>query len=181
MTIQTDSSSKLHYLNKNIFTITKDRVESASTGATVIIPHVCNNVNAFGAGFADAIAHTFPIVKENFHLLRKPVLGQNQNILVMKNKQYGHELIVINMIAQNGLINKQNIRPLNYGALSMCMLNIKHLVKNLNSQSDTSTVEIHAPKFGSGLAGGQWKFIECLIHDIWNDIPVFIYNPISSK
>jgi hypothetical protein len=35
--------------------------------------------------------------------------------------------------------------------------------------------EIHAPKFGSGLAGGNWNFIENLIEDIWIDIPVYIY------
>lgn len=181
MNIKTDPFSKIYYLNKDIFTIAKDRIESTANGATVIMPHVCNNVNAFGAGFADAISSRFPIVKENFHLLQKPTLGQNQNITVMKNKEYGHELIVVNMIAQNGLVNKKNMRPLNYGALSICMLNIKNFIKQINNQSDSSRVEIHAPKFGSGLAGGQWKFIECLIHDIWEDIPVFIYNPQISK
>jgi hypothetical protein len=37
-------------------------------------------------------------------------------------------------------------------------------------------VQIHAPKFGSGLAGGNWAFIQELIKDIWNNYSVFIYH-----
>lgn len=166
----------IKYSPKDIFSVANSRVVTKENGATVIIPHVCNNVNAFGAGFADAVARKFPIVKENFHLLRQPTIGQNQNISVINNKEYGHELIVVNMICQNGLIGPKNYRPLNYGALSVCMYGVKNLVRSMNRQSDTNPVEIHAPKFGSGLAGGDWNFIEQLIHDIWLDSPVYIYT-----
>ena len=37
-------------------------------------------------------------------------------------------------------------------------------------------VEINSPKFGSGLAGGNWYFINDLIEDIWGDFNVYIYN-----
>jgi hypothetical protein len=37
-------------------------------------------------------------------------------------------------------------------------------------------VQIHAPKFGSGLAKGNWHFIANLIEDIWADLPMFIYE-----
>jgi len=38
------------------------------------------------------------------------------------------------------------------------------------------SVQIHAPKFGCGLAGGNWNFVSELIRDIWSNIPVFIYE-----
>lgn len=160
----------------NIFDVAMERVNATSNGSTVIIPHVCNNVNVFGAGFAAAVAEKFPIVKENFHLLgTKAKLGHIQNINVLHNKLYGNTLIISNMIAQNGLFNPKNNRPLNYGALCFCMTEIRNLVKTL-SKSDTNKVEIHAPKFGSGLAGGDWRFISELINDIWNGIDVYIYT-----
>jgi hypothetical protein len=42
--------------------------------------------------------------------------------------------------------------------------------------------EIRAPKFGAGLGGGNWVFIEELMNDIWikRDIPVYIYDPLDS-
>lgn len=160
----------------NIFDSAINRVNAQNNGATVIVPHVCNNVNVFGAGFASAISEKFPIVKENFHLLgTKAKLGQIQNIYVLHNKLYGNTLIISNMIAQNGLFNNKNSRPLNYGALCFCMTEVRNLARNL-SKSDTNKVEIHAPKFGSGLAGGDWRFISELINDIWNGIDVFIYT-----
>jgi hypothetical protein len=79
------------------------------------------------------------------------------------------------MIAQNDVVSQANPRPLNYYALSVCMFNIKLHIQHIIKSNDSS-VEIHAPKFGSGLAGGNWLFISDLIKDIWNNIPVFIYQ-----
>ena len=36
--------------------------------------------------------------------------------------------------------------------------------------------QIHAPKFGSGLAGGNLNFIADLIDDIWGNIETYIYH-----
>ena len=38
--------------------------------------------------------------------------------------------------------------------------------------------DIHCPRFGAGLAGGQWPFIESLILEQWCDhgIEVFVYD-----
>jgi hypothetical protein len=80
------------------------------------------------------------------------------------------------MIAQNKLFSQDNKRPLNYGALVYCMNQVRSYIKDLESNTEMSRIEIHAPKFGSGLAGGNWNFISDLIEDIWYDIPVFIYT-----
>lgn len=168
--------------NIDIFSSALDRINSGHNGSTVIIPHVCNNVNVFSAGFAGDIAKKFPVVKDNFHVLGKTTkLGKVQNILVAENKNYGHSLYISNMIAQNGIKNPNNHRPLNYGALAYCMNDIKNFVNKLKSsfREDKLSVEIHAPKFGSGLAGGDWNFISLMIEDIWANIPVYIYNPVK--
>jgi hypothetical protein len=175
-TYKTQSSHNiLHTQKDDIFESAKRCVFAGNMGNSVLIPHVCNNINLFGAGFAHAIAKQYPIVKENFHLLaNKAVLGNVQFVSVHKDKTHGHQLIVANMIAQNGVISNNNNRPLNYNALCTCMNTINaFLHKNFDSDN---RVQIHTPKFGSGLAGGNWVFIENLIEDIWKDIPVFVYS-----
>ena len=143
----------------------------------IIIPHVCNNVNAFGAGFAGYISSRYPHVKENFHLLgNKAKLGYVQFVNIHHNKSSNNKIIVANMIAQNGLINKTNQRPLNYYSLCSCMQDVKNFFNKISEQDASIQTEIHGPKFGSGLAGGDWKFISYLIKDIWNEIPVYIYQ-----
>lgn len=162
-------------VNGDIFEITNSIVNGGNNGNSVIIPHVCNNINLFGAGFAAAVSKHYPIVKENFHLLgNKAMLGQTQFISVYKDKKFGHELIFANMIAQNGTVSSKNKRPLNYLALVKCMNTISTYVSKMDKTE--SRVQIHAPKFGSGLAGGNWLFIQELITDIWRDCPVFVYT-----
>jgi hypothetical protein len=163
---------------QDIFTQAFACIEGQHNGNSVIIPHVCNNTNLFSAGFAAQIAERFPSVKENFHLLgKKASLGNVQHILVAHNKAYGHKLYISNMIAQNGIRSPKNLRPINYGSLSRCMEDVKNFASQLVKQDDITKVQIHAPKFGSGLAGGDWNFIENLIEDIWTPMEVYIYLP----
>jgi hypothetical protein len=163
--------------NKNLFDVAQSRISAGHNGNSVVIPHVCNNVNAFGAGFAGQVATLYPQVKTNFHLLgTKSKLGHVQFVIAKTDNKYKHQMIFANMIAQNKLIGPQNARPLNYGALVYSMTQVRNYIKDLEKNSDSLKVEIHAPKFGSGLAGGNWNFIADLIQDIWYDIPVFIYS-----
>lgn len=164
------------YTNNSIFDCVSEIINTDNKSYIVLVPHVCNNVNSFGAGFAAAVHRNYPIVKENFHLLGKNAqLGYTQFITAISNKKTNSKLIFCNMIAQNGTISKTNQRPINYAALVRCMIEIKKTVDNYQSLNDYNGVQIHAPKFGSGLAGGNWSFIEKLIEDIWYNIPTYIY------
>jgi hypothetical protein len=90
----------------------------------------------------------------------------------MKDQEYLHELIFANMIAQNGTISQNNPRPLNYEALVKCMVDVRNYIQS----SDKDKVQIHCPKFGSGLAGGNWSFIKDIIDDVWKNNIVYIYT-----
>jgi hypothetical protein len=170
------------HTNRDIFESVRTRIMTDQTGSSVIIPHVCNNINLFGAGFADALADKYPETKENYHLLGNSFLRNNlgyvQFIEVAKNQKYGHKLIIANMIAQNGVKKTNNPRPLNYVALGKCMLSVSVYARALKAsgKENHSSCEIHAPKFGSGLAGGNWNFISDMIDDAWKDFNVFIYQ-----
>lgn len=161
----------------NLFLHIDKRIKAGNNGSSVIVPHVCNNIDLFGAGFAGAINQNYPIVKENYHLLGKSFLRSNpgyvQYVKVLEDKNYGHSLIFANMIAQNGTICESNPRPLNYVHLVYSMLDIR---KFISSKFQDQKVEIHAPKFGCGLAGGNWYFIQELINDIWINQDITIYQ-----
>ena len=162
---------------KNIFKTAKNTINAKEIGYSIIIPHVCNNANLFGAGFAKSVAEYYPEVKTNYHLLGKNFLLRNpgyvQFIDVDREPTYNRRLIFANMIAQNGIRSEKNPRPLNYAYLVKSMVSVrKFILDNFNSENK---VKIFAPKFGSKLAGGNWTFINCLVEDIWTNIDVTIF------
>jgi hypothetical protein len=167
--------------NNDIFESIKKRLADNHMGATIIVPHVCNNIDLFGAGFAAQVAQHYPEVKANYHMLGKSFLknnlGYSQILKVHEEPKYRHKLYFVNMIAQNGVRNRDNLRPLNYAALVGSMMQVsKHIQMNTGFLHKNENVEIHAPKFGSGLAGGDWRFISDLIEDIWGKYQVYIYS-----
>lgn len=167
----------INIIKGDLFDNIEQIVRAGNNGSSVIVPHVCNNLDLFGAGFAAEIVRHYPIVKENYHLLGKSFLQNNlgyvQFIEVLSDKKYEHRLVFANMIAQRGIINKtSNPRPLNYLALVKSMVGVSQYI----SKNFDGDVQIHAPKFGSGLAGGNWTFIRELLSDIWGNTTVFIYE-----
>jgi hypothetical protein len=178
--MKTKQTKKVFTTNKktDLFDSVRSRVSAKDKGCTVIIPHVCNNINLFGAGFASAVASNYPVVKENFHLLGKQAkLGHTQFVSAYHDREYGHEIIFANMIAQNSTISPKNPRPLNYIALAYCLNDVRLYASSYKKNTDNTNVEIHCPKFGSGLAGGDWRFILQMLEDAWFNIKnIYIYS-----
>jgi len=176
-------TNKHNYIltNNDLFESIEKRISAGNMGSTIFVPHVCNNIDLFGAGFAGQTADHYPNVKSNYHLLGKTFLKNNlghaQILKVKEDSKYRHKLYFVNMIAQNGIRNNSNNRPLNYAALVRSMVLLSSFIQNNTGFANKSeNIEIHAPKFGSGLAGGNWNFISDLIEDIWGRYTVFIYN-----
>lgn len=168
--------SKIPVVCGDIFDYIKSYIHQGNNGFSVIVPHVCNNINLFGAGFASAVAKHYPIVKENYHLLgSKNVLGYVQFVEADRSVSHGHKLIFANMIAQNGVISQSNSKPLSYFALTQCMSTVSGFIKKTFDPTENK-IQIHCPKFGCGLAGGNWLLIEELIGDIWANQTVFVYQ-----
>jgi len=178
------SSKKNKFIisNRDIFESSLEKVNLENGGSSVVIPHVCNNIDMFGAGFASAIANKFPIAKMNYHMLGKKFLKENlgycQIIKAYENPKNKNAIYVANMIAQNGIISENNPRPLNYFSLAKSMSLISNFITNKIKENNDNLekIDIHCPKFGSGLAGGNWYFISDLIDDIWQKFDVTVYT-----
>lgn len=160
---------------QNIFKTTEEIISSGKYN--VVIPHVCNNIGLFGAGFAKDVASFYPEVAINFEMSgNKTKLGTVQYVKTTENKNTKTFMYFANMIAQNKTIGHNNPRPLNYESLMKCMIDVRQFTNALSNKTDTES-QIHCPMFGSGLAGGNWIFIKDLIEDIWHEFTVTVYVP----
>lgn len=141
-----------------------------------IIVHCVNDLGVMGAGVALALLKKWPNVKKDYQKWHRSnekltlttgqfALGQVQFVKVEKN------IVVANMVGQCGICSSNSVPPIRYGAIEECLGKVCHFAK-LNS------AEIHAPRFGAGLAGGDWEEIEKLIVEKLsvNDVGVTIYD-----
>lgn len=121
-----------------------------------LICHVCNDVGAFGAGFAKAVAAKWPYVAHQYKTWHQQedagtlLLGQVQ---VLEAEQ---GIWVANMVAQHGLRSRANPIPLNYSALMNCLDYVAEWALK-------RSMPIHMPRIGTGYAGGEWDKIEPLV------------------
>jgi O-acetyl-ADP-ribose deacetylase (regulator of RNase III) len=142
------------------------------SGVEVLLPHVCNNRGVMGAGVAAALAKTFPGVDSAYNSLCQSMEGDVLGRVVTEHVE--PHLYVMNMIAQDGF-NYGEV-PLRYEALVRCMIDVRTLAHD-HIELGAEAV-IVAPRFGAGLAGGNWDFIKTLIIEMWcrHDLTVVISN-----
>jgi O-acetyl-ADP-ribose deacetylase (regulator of RNase III) len=127
-----------------------------------IICHICNDIGAWGAGFVLAISKKWYAPELAYRRKKEFVLGTVDFIRVED------DIIVANMIAQHGVGRDINGNPpINYGAVRLAL-------NTVNQHAKLTGSSIHAPMFGAGLSGGDWKVIEQIIKDVMS-VPVTIY------
>jgi hypothetical protein len=141
-----------------------------------LIIHVCNDAGGFGSGFAGAIKNKYPIVREKYlewyngldSSYPRLKLGQIQFVEVDKN------LTFCNMIAQSRPGGREfyikgetiHLPPIRYECLEECLWAVKEATQN-------EEIDIVGPKFGAGLAGGNWYEIEKRISVVGLDITIW--------
>lgn len=131
----------------------------------VLIAHVCNNIGVWGGGFTASLDANVPEAGAEYRGHLTYMLG---DVLLAKGK----DAHVANMIAQSG-VGRKNGPPIRYEALFDAM-------KKVRDMPIFSGCEMHAPRFGSGLAGGRWDIVECFINCLWKDVDVYIWDPIGA-
>lgn len=167
---------------------------TADTTSRILISHCVNNIGVMGSGFI------IPLVKFNkaprecyldwfgipdhkeyidykWNSSDLPTLGECQIVACAAefgSKRTKIKVGVANMIGQDGIVSEDNHTPVKYWALAKAMCFIRDNILNGKLKVD----EIRAPKFASGLARGDWRIIEILIKEIWDDykIPVTIFE-----
>lgn len=146
----------IKYVKGDLFTNLKGKKH-------IVVPHLVNNINAWGAGFTGQISKYYPSVERDFR--------RRSHYYSLGDSFFSeHEDVVFyHMMAQEGIgTGKRRVR---YDHLVECM-------KNIFMAFGNNLQKIYAPRFGSGLAGGNVQFIEDLVEDIWGksmslDVTVF--------
>ena len=162
----------------------------------VIIPHVCNNRNRWGAGFVKALSVKDKTPEICYRSMFNPIPAPNndRNMLGRVSfatlgsasyyehgteiKKCSSHIYVANMIAQDGTGRDDEPEiPLRYNSLVVCMSKVREWIISRQSKSSNSYV-IHCPKFGSELSKGKWEFILELIREQWleHGIDVVVYE-----
>lgn len=153
-------------------TYLKGDATNPMTEGPKILCHICNDCNAWGAGFVLAISRKWKQPEVEYHkwakghLTYKPFkLGQVQFVKVEK------DLVVANMIGQHGLGSRNGAPPIRYNSLEECLKTVAEIALKYKAS-------VHGPRFGSGLAKGDWNTIEQLIIEniCKKDIDVYIYD-----
>ncbi len=142
-----------------------------------IIPHCCNNENKWGAGVVLAISRRW---KEPEQVYRRFCMNNKEFPILGKvcYAKIDDDLIIANMIGQDGTVSESNPIPIKYRALANAMAEVVDYIEMIKSKIDKRPVVIHCPKFGSALAKGNWNFILELIREIWLErgIDVVVYE-----
>lgn len=144
-----------------------DATQPTGIGTKLII-HVCNNIGVWGKGFVVSLARVFPRAKSEYIQM----MEQNNHIalgIVQFVEHLDRDIVVANMLAQNGVCTLRNHSPIDYMTLSTTLAKIAHYVTN-----QSSPVTVHMPRIG----GGRWEHVEALIQQqlCQQDISVTVYS-----
>lgn len=165
-------TGKLEYKVGNLF----DNIPQEKT----IIAHVVNNCPVAGAGFVIPLMKQYPSWKSDYiyhsNIIKnkygnKEILG-HVHFYYPKEKIEYNNVVIANMYGQDGVgYDEKGNPPIRYLALANAMNRVANEALDIEA-------DIIAPKFGSGLAGGNLEFIKLLIKEIWvnQNINVTIFS-----
>lgn len=141
-----------------------------------VLCHIVNDVYKIGAGFTKPLIKHFPNVRDGY--LNWKITGNVSCTLTSATLKLGHvqflqgsspQIIIANMCAQHGVRSRWNQHPIDYAHLASCLQHVANYVA-----TKTTVNRIVAPKFGTGLACGDWEIIATLIEKYWDNFEVVI-------
>ena len=161
------SKVKINYVNG-------DATDPKEYGTKIIL-HCCNDLGLWGAGFVLAISKKWK-VEEAYRSWAETkedkdstfILGNYQLVSILP----GSDIMVCNLIGQQGVKRFNGTPPIRYDALKKGMQSLSIILPLLPNAS------IHMPRMGCGLAGGRWEDMEPIIVDtlVKKGIPVTVYD-----
>lgn len=162
---------------KNI-TYIKGDATSPEVKGKKIIPHVCNDIGKWGAGFVMALSNKWSEPEAEYRKWYDDIIKDGKKYLPLGEVQFVNvedNITIANMIGQHKTQTeykkegKPNTRPLVYAA-------VVEALKKVNNVAKANNASIHMPKIGCGLAGGNWDVIEHIIVNIISpDVKVYVY------
>lgn len=147
--------------------LTGNALEPVTTPA--IIAHIVNDSGGWGAGFVKAISSKWSAPEKAYrewYEAVKPLIDLGQTQLV----EVESDIWVANMCAQAGWTwNKNGIPPIRYEALARAF-------SRVTQEAELKGANIHMPRIGCGLAGGNWEEVSATIDNIPFKNEIYVYD-----
>jgi hypothetical protein len=160
--------------------ISGDATVPVGSGKKFIV-HCCNDVGGWGAGFVIALSNKWKAPEQSYREWAKELSDKPQEDCTFKLGNYRavrveEDIWVVNMIGQRSTRWVDNIPPVRYESIEKALNKLAHKLAELRELGHE--VSVHAPKFGSDLAGGDWSIIEQIIENTLckKEIDVTVYN-----
>jgi O-acetyl-ADP-ribose deacetylase (regulator of RNase III) len=149
--------------------LTGDATSPKGDGPHVII-HINNNFGAWGAGFVMSLSQKWPYPELRY----KDGIDDGRLLLgIVQLVQVEENIYVANMVAQDGFPTEERPVAVDYEALTLCLRKLgKHL---------PTSYQIHGPRIGTGIGGGDWDTIAEIIERELPDHDVKIYTLPGSR
>jgi hypothetical protein len=173
------NNPRIDTVNANIFDTIDSIFNHSPASINIFIPNVCPINNDGISSFSRELYRRFPIVEASLNVTANKKPGRVCFVDVKTNPKNKSKIIVSNMFCQISVPKPK--RSLHYGQLVFCMYEIKQKLIELQKNNPDFVSEIHSPKFGVGITGGNWNFISDLVIDIWGDFRVVAYNHLVER
>jgi hypothetical protein len=137
------------------------------TGNKLLI-HLCNSDGFWAKGFVVALSKKFPQPEAEYRKLVTPALGTVQFVQVQ------NDIYVGNIIGQQGIRSirdgsPKGCPPIRYDAIYACLEEVSKFAKQNNCV-------VYCPKFGAGLASGNWNVVSALLEVVLKDLDVTVFD-----
>jgi O-acetyl-ADP-ribose deacetylase (regulator of RNase III) len=157
-----------------------DATDPQGDGMKYIV-HCCNDQGLWGAGFVMALSKRWRLPEAAYRdwaegksdIYPPFMLGQVQCVQVKR------DITVANMIGQRGVgPDEDGNPPVRYDAIGAGLLNTWGAMLRDSELGAPGPFSVHCPRFGAGLAGGDWSQIEPLLIKelVERNISVTVYD-----
>jgi O-acetyl-ADP-ribose deacetylase (regulator of RNase III) len=133
------------------------------------IAHGCNMQGKMGKGFAKAVKDNYPAAYNDYMRAYQEgmILG---DIIISNVSNFLEERVIINCLTQFTYSSKPYIRNISYEAIQSCMTKINDYC------IDYTVHEIHMPRIGASLGGGDWDKISQIIEECSTDFQPIVWE-----
>lgn len=162
---------------KNIEYVTGDATNPKGEGLKVI-PHCCNTVGAWGAGFVLALSKKSKIPETSYKKWYRDGYYTSDRagkvpfqLGKVQFAPFSKSVIVCNIIGQQGVGYNNGLPPIRYDSIKGGFDMMRELML-------ADKFSVHMPRIGCGLAGGEWDKIEEIIKETLcnHGIQVTVYD-----
>ncbi len=135
-----------------------------------IIAHIVNDKGGWGKGFVLSISKRWKKPETAYREWYNSRVRDDFKLGNVDYVQVRNDILIANMLAQQGYNTDNKGPPIRYDALKKCLADVYEV-------AEYTSASVHMPRIGTGLSGGKWEIIGPMIEEIFADsVKVYVYD-----